>query len=201
MPIFEYNLIVWSTDFRESLDDDINSIFRIFLKRWLGVPYATRTAMVHFLTQTTPLVHTLLERAEEQRQKINNINLSLNLKHEDLLVVTDRTRKVLEPYKAVELIPSGFWMSEVLKNFPSGFSYRRKVCQRIVDSEHWKICKSNNFHTHFEDSNCKCISCEEPCSWFHKCETPFVWQPCSHGFWPDGRKFIIIIIIRSFKFY
>ena len=171
LPIFEYNLVVWSVDFRASLDKDINSIFSICLKRWLGVPYVTRSSIVHFLTQTAPLTNTLLEKAEEKVKKINEINLSLELDNEELLLVKDRTRRPLEEYRAFERIPTNFWVSEILKGeFPANFSYRKTVCKRIVDADHWKTCVNPDFHTHSLEK-CKCIFCNEFSGWNHICET------------------------------
>ena len=170
LPIFEYNLVVWSVDFRASLDKDINSIFSICLKRWLGVPYVTRSSIVHFLTQTAPLTNTLLEKAEEKVKKINEINLSLELDNEELLLVKDRTRRPLEEYRAIERIPTNFWVSETLKEFPANFRYRQTVCKRIVDADHWKNCANSDFHTHSLEK-CKCIFCNEFSGWNHICET------------------------------
>ena len=48
---------------------------------------------------------------------------------------------MLEDYKTLEIIPTGFWRSEVLTSLPVNFTYRRNTCRRIVDSEHWKMCK------------------------------------------------------------
>ena len=92
-----------------------------------------------FLTQTTPLTHTLLKKADEKLKKIGEINLSINLKHEELLLVNDRERSVLEEYQTLERIPSGFWRSKVIENLPVNFSYRRRTCNELVDSEYWKI--------------------------------------------------------------
>ena len=169
MPIFEYNLVVWSADFRQSCDKDINAVFAIYLKRWLGLPYATRSSLVHFLTETAPLTHTLLEKANNQLKEIGKINLSVNLNFQELLLVNDRTRTVLEKYNAIERIPTGFWSSEALTgNLPMNFYYRKKLCNRLVDSEHWKICLSDEFHTHSSEK-CKCMFCKKPAEWFHVC--------------------------------
>ena len=171
MPIFEYNLMVWTADFRKSMDKDINSVFLCYLKRWLGLPYSTRSSMVYHLTQTAPLTQTLLEKAQEKLNKVEEINLSLKLDHRELLVVKDRERKVMDPYKIVENVPSGFWKSKMITNLPVKFYYRRNICKEIVDSDHWKICKLSDFHTHSLGEECICIFCEEHCSWFHSCET------------------------------
>ena len=120
---------------------------------------------------TAPLTQTLLEKAQEKLNKIEEINLSLNLSHSELLVVNDRERKVADPYKIVENVPSGFWKSRVIKNLPVKFYYRRNICKEIVDSEHWKICKLSDFHTHSLGEECKCIFCGKHCEWFHTCET------------------------------
>ena len=170
VPIFEYCLIVWAADFRLSLDKDINSIFLIYLKCWLGLPYSTRSSIVYFLTETKPFVHTLLEKAEEKLGKIEEIKLSLNLNHQEPFLLRDRARKTLDEYKTTELIPTGFWKSEVLKSLPVNYSYRSKTCRRIVDAEHWKICKNNEFHSHSLGNKCKCMFCNEHAEWFHLCD-------------------------------
>ena len=95
---------------------------------------------------------------------------------------------VLGPYKAIELIPSGLWLSEVLKgNLLTNLIYRRLVIKRIVEADHWKICKSKEFHTHYEDKNCKLFHVRNNMNDF----TNVVWRTRFHGFWPDGREFQI----------
>ena len=79
-----------------------------------------------FNSQTTPLVHTLFKKAEEQVSKIAKINLSLNLNNEETLIVTDRTRRVPEPYKTSEKIPSGFLCSEQLKDFANELQLQKQ---------------------------------------------------------------------------
>ena len=170
IPIFEYCLAVWAADFRASMDREINSILLIYLKRWLGVPYTTRSSIVYFLTQTKPLVNTLLEKAEEKLGKIEEINLSLNLNHRELFLVNDRARTVLEEYKTLEEIPTGFWKSEVINSLPVNYSYRRNICRRIVDAEHWKLCKLSKFHSHSLGKKCKCMFCNEQAEWYHICD-------------------------------
>ena len=102
-------------------------------------------------------------------QKIGEINLSINLKHEELLVVNDRERSVLEEYQTLERIPSGFWRSKVIENLPVNFSYRRRTCNELFDSEHWKICTLNDFHTHSVSEECVCMFCNNHCEWYHSC--------------------------------
>ena len=113
-PIFDYNLVVWTSDFRPSYDKDLNAVFTLFLKRYLGVNYGTRSCLVHFITGTKPLTHSLLEKAQVQVEKIESINLSFKVEPKELLVVTSRSRRPFPNYDPIEAIPTGFWVSEVI---------------------------------------------------------------------------------------
>ena len=97
----------------------------------------------------------------------------------------------------MENVPSEFWVSQVIQNLPVNYTYRRNICKKIVDAEHWKICKLSDFHTHSLGEKCKCIFCDKHCEWFHKCETNWMYFMTATicGFWTVVRKLIIIIII------
>ena len=129
--------------------------------------------MIYHFTQTASLTQTLLEIAQARLKKIDQINLSLNLSHNELLVVNNREREVLEPYNTVENVPSGFWKSRMIESLPVKFYFRRNIAKEIVDAEHWKICQLSDFHTHSLGEECICIFCNNHCEWFHLCDDTF----------------------------
>ena len=170
-PIFDYNLHVWSSDFRLSYDKDINAVFAMFLKRYMGLNYGTKSSIVHFLTETQPLTNSLLEKAKEKIENIEKINLSFHIDHKELLLVKVRERKPFPKYSPIELIPTGFWQSEVLKgSLPANSKYRARTCNKLVDGRHWEICQTKEFHYNHSNESCKCQFCNEPAEWFHECK-------------------------------
>ena len=78
-PIFDYNLVVWSTDFRLSCDEELNSVFTIYLTRYMGLNYGTRSSIVHFLTETQPFRHSILDKGKEQVVLIEKKSLSFSM--------------------------------------------------------------------------------------------------------------------------
>ena len=170
-PIFDYNLVVWSSDFRPSYDKDLNAVFAMFLKRYLGINYGTRSSILHHLTETQPLTNSLLEKAQKQLETIEKINLSFHIDHRELLLVKSRERIPLPNYNPIERIPTGFWHSEILKgSLPANSYYRKRTANKIVDGEHIKICQTKTFHYNHSNEECKCQFCNEPAEWFHKCQ-------------------------------
>ena len=68
----------------------------------------------------------------------------------------------------MEMIPTGFWNSKVLQG-----SLPENLCNKIVDGNHWRICKTKEFHYNHSHKDCKCEVCGEPAEWFHKCSMQF----------------------------
>ncbi|CAG0882032.1 unnamed protein product [Cyprideis torosa] len=59
LPIALYALPFWLPKATEEAKKRLNAVFTKYLKRYLGVPYATHNALVHFVTATEPLCSTL----------------------------------------------------------------------------------------------------------------------------------------------
>ena len=65
LPITTYCISTWLPMLKSTNDKNkINALFTKFLKRYLGVPYGTRNAIVHFLTNIVPLCSTLENKAQ-----------------------------------------------------------------------------------------------------------------------------------------
>jgi len=59
LPVVTYSLPVWLPSLCLSSANKLNAVFTKFLKRYMGLPYNTNNAIVHFLTNAVPLSHTL----------------------------------------------------------------------------------------------------------------------------------------------
>ena len=60
-PIFSYGSHIWVTSsFSKNVANSVNSVFTKFLKRYLCIPQFSCNSIVHFLTNTFPLMHSLL---------------------------------------------------------------------------------------------------------------------------------------------
>ena len=146
------------------------TVFTMFLKRYLGINYGTRSCLLHILPGTKPLTHSILENAQERVEKIEKINLSFNVEHREILVVTSRERGPLPKYNPIEIIPTGFWVSEVMNgSLPASSYYRYRTGNKILDGNHDKICQTKEFHYNHSQATSKCQFCNEPAEWFHKC--------------------------------
>ena len=52
-PVLEFNMVIWTSKFKEALNDTINSLFTKFLKRWMSVRICkTRNSVTHFITKS-----------------------------------------------------------------------------------------------------------------------------------------------------
>ena len=91
---------------------------------------------------------------------------------DELLLINDRERTPLEPYKAEEKVPEEFlnkWNNKNIYALPSRFSYRRNLCMDLIDGHHRKSCMSEEYHIHSLE-NCLCQMCGYKMKWYHTCE-------------------------------
>ena len=89
-PIFEFNMIIWTTNYAESMDDKINVVLMGFLKRYCHIHPKTRNALVYHLTETRPLSQTLQEKALSQKDQLEQLREAFGLNVDKLLLVKER---------------------------------------------------------------------------------------------------------------
>ena len=176
LPVFTYALPVWFPKITTSSRTKIDAVFTKFLKRYLGLPYLTNNATVHFLTNTMPLHRTLSTAAETTFYKISfpdalsGIHLSPPLQTPN------------DPaYSPVENIPPHFWLSApITGNLPILPAPRRALLYDTLDIHHHHICLTKQFHLGVED-DCVCKFCKEKCSWYHYRDCPGLksLSPCA----------------------
>jgi hypothetical protein len=112
LPVAQYCIPLWFPAAIESSKVKINSLFTKFLKRYLGLPYNTNNAIVHFLTNTVPLCHTL-EQLVEKRYLNTRFPSLLDGVH-----ITPPPQAPIAAYSPVSKVPSYFWLSEILTGLP-----------------------------------------------------------------------------------
>ena len=166
-PIFEYGLVLWiSGTFSTSAEKSINACFTKYLKRYLNVPLCTNSSKIYFLTNTVPLLSLLKHKSHSRTKSVympactNGVQLTF---FNNLPASTDDKAKVETPWA---LIPSEFWRSRTIWKMPSNPKFRRKLCREICDSEHYKHCCNEKFHSSLLPT-CTCKYCGNPLHAFH----------------------------------
>ena len=76
------------------------------------------------------------------------MNLSFNVEHRDLLAVKTRARGPFPKYNPIEIIPSVFWVSKVIRgSLPANSYYRYRTANKILMDIVTKYVKQKNFIT------------------------------------------------------
>ena len=171
MPILQFNSIIWTTNYASSLDEKLDTVLMSYYKRYCGLHPKTRNSLVYYLTGMSPLSDRLQAFAMTQKE---NIKSNYNLNIENFLLITDR-RAERDPYQLYENIPTEFWLHKPYEQLPSRFSYRKDLCNKIVDGHHKRKCKrlvDNPKDFHLEsDISCICKYCNRHLEWYHECTT------------------------------
>ena len=174
LSIITYALSLWfpkamlDSNKREKLD----ALFTKFLKRYLGVPYPTYNALVHFVTGTIPLCRTLETKVEKSFYRIS---------YPPCMDGVQFPVPNLEcfQYSVVEHIPSFFWMSPVI-NFPlpNNQDVRRALLYDSFDLHHRKMCAEIKHHQ--PSALCVCIHCGYSVERYHfrRCPAVMFRTPC-----------------------
>ena len=121
LPIATYCSPTWLPLLKSNADRNrINALFTKFLKRYLGIPYGSRNAIVHFLTNTIPMFNILERKAHNLQWKVNYPPSIEGTRFEP--------PDISPEYLSYREIPSYFWASEILKkNLPTNPEARRAL--------------------------------------------------------------------------
>jgi hypothetical protein len=177
LPIITYALPVWFHKSSEEGRKKLNAIFTKFMKRYLGVPYSTYNAIVHYITGTVPLCNFLQDRAMKDFFK-TSFPSSLEGTH-----FTPPTElEELKEYNAYEKIPQFFRDSGVQENFqlPTNPDTRRALLYDMIDLFHHHVCYDELFHTRPTDW-CVCLYCGDTVEHYHHRTCPVLgtMNPCA----------------------
>ena len=175
LPIITYALPIWLPQATESQLGSINCVLTKFLKRFLGVPYATHNAIVYFITGNIPLSH-----------RINGFLMSqfLRLRYPNGLDGVRITPPAIRDwqYSAEENLPNHFQLAPVIdiNQLPRDPKSRRAFLYEALDLYHPHICIDGAYHRK-PDMWCICKFCGEEPSWFHFRECPYLkdYSPCA----------------------
>ena len=174
LPVVTYALPIWFQNITESLKCQLNSLYTKFLKRYLGLPYSSNNAIIHYMSQTSPLIYKLNARVLNAFHKITFPVALSGLK---LTPPTEYT----SIYNPIPDIPSYFWASTVIHDkLPILPEPRRALLYDTIDLHHFNLCSTRKFHTSSEE-NCICKLCHHTLEWYHYRECPELSQltPCS----------------------
>ena len=161
-PIFRYGLPIWLSSQSQAALDSINALFTKYLKSYLGLPVHTNNAIVHFITQTSPLVNQLRSLAPSFS---NGLSFPSCLQGLQLNILQNATEP--SPYNSIPDIPSTFWHSKIYHRLPSDYRMRRLLCREVVDLVHFEICVNQAFHIKPEPS-CLCKLCGQTAHSYHQ---------------------------------
>jgi hypothetical protein len=172
-PIAQYALPLWFPRATTEAKKRLDSLYTKFLKRWLGVPYATYNGLVHYVTGTEPFTHFLGTRVLKSFLKIS-YPVCMNG------VRLDAPNCDAPQYNAVEHVPSFFWYNPNLElPLPKSPEVRRAVLYDHFDLHHRKIC--NIYEHHTPTCCCVCELCGYSVERFHfrRCPALMFRSPCS----------------------
>lgn len=114
LPVFEYALPVWNSgSIAKNTWNATNAIFTKYLKRYLGVPFSSNNAIIHFLTSTYP-VEIWLKNVTVDRLSSLKVGSRFTGCRFTLL-----DNLIIPPIpNFVDSIPSYFWRSRMLFSIP-----------------------------------------------------------------------------------
>jgi hypothetical protein len=172
LPIVTYALPLWFPSATAEAKKRLNSMFTKFLKRYLGVPYATFNGLVHYVTGTAPLCHTLDPKVQKSFFNISYPSCMNGIRLEI-------PRPTLTQFQVVEHVPSFFWFSPVLSYpLPPNPEARRAILYDAFDLHHGKMC--NEARHHEPHVTCVCSHCGYSVERYHfrRCPAVMFRTPC-----------------------
>lgn len=152
LPVIHYCLPIWFPSLCESSKSKLNAVYTKYLKRYLGVPYITNNAIVHFLTGTEPITSVVGRQF---------MNLRFPSALDGVKITPPALDGKLELCSTISKIPTYFWASEILDGLPVLPTSRRALLYDIIDLHHSHICGRREFHLnpHDGDVTCSCRFC------------------------------------------
>ena len=139
-PLISYAVSVWLPSSTETGVCEVNAIYTKFLKRYLGIPYGSSNANVHFISGTVPLDVRLAMSSQKSFLKLC-FPISLNGVQ---IRPPPNPEFIVSTYNAYEDIPSFFWMSPVIEKLPLNSSSRRALLYEVMDLYHFHLCIDGN---------------------------------------------------------
>lgn len=169
-PIFLYGLPIWISKCSTGTMNQINSVFTKFLKRYLQVPPFSNNATIYYITDTQPLVTTLITKAPHLIGSLVFPSVCAGANLSFLQDLADIQQPEQSP--SFKLVPSEFWLSKTFHALPKNAKSRRNLCREILDLDHYELCKTPKFHPHSLPT-CVCKFCNEPAHYYHmySCKT------------------------------
>jgi len=168
LPIYLYGLPLWLSNCSASSLQMVNATYTKFLKRYLCVPPHSNNASIHFLTSTSSLSKSLKRAAPNAIRSLSFPEIlhghRLSFFPQTTGLEQDQQQDHLEN---IEQIPSTFWLSRNISSIPLHPKFRKRMLREILDTDHFKICKTSTFHTH-SLSTCLCINCGEHAHQYHE---------------------------------
>lgn len=130
LSIFRYGLHLWLSKVSKASLSSLDSLFTKFLKRYLGLPYFTNNAVIHHLTNTIPLSHTLIKLAHSSPLKANFPRSFSGTRFSFMTSLPDPP----SDYSPISLIPSTFWLSPVISpdHLPTDPKIRRSFLSSVL---------------------------------------------------------------------
>ena len=161
LPIYTYGLPLWLSNCSNSTLQSIDATFSKFLKRYLQVPLHSNNKIINFLTSTIPLSQKLKYLSPHT---ISSLTFPQEM-HGHCLSFLQNINQDIMPH-VWESIPSEFWTSRIVTSIPSNPKLRRRLCREVLDTEHYVLCSTSNFHP-IPTPSCICKNCNKHAHMFH----------------------------------
>ena len=113
LSIVTHGLPTWFPNATISSKNKLNSLFTKYLKRYLGIPYCSKNAIVHYITKTQPLSQTLEELVDGAALKI-----TYPYELDGIRPFRPRLESEIPTYDPIPEISPYFWLSEPIKELP-----------------------------------------------------------------------------------
>lgn len=165
LPVIQYCLPVWLPDAPITSMSKLNSLFTKYLKRFLGIPYAVNNDVVHLITGTVPLSHTLSKALSNRSTIYPPIMSGIKLFHKNKKVPLSDIPSFKIP-EWMNLCPIPLPCEE---NLPILSTPKRALLYSVLDLYHSQICSTRKC-SHLSEKSiepCFCRLCNEIIDRYH----------------------------------
>ena len=139
-PIFTYGLACYWGAVSKNAVSALDSCFTKYIKRWLGIPYASLNALVYYYTNTMEMSVWFNEAVYEKQWE------KLQLPHlRNFQIKRENFRGKSTPN--IRQIPTYIWANQVSYNPPKNPVYRMRIARKIFGWTHMDWCDNESFHS------------------------------------------------------
>ena len=164
LPIIDYGLPVWLPRLCQSSKLKVNAIFTKFLKRFFCVPYTTENSLVHYISNTSPLIEHL---SHVHLKRFLSLSFPPIFEGVQFTPPDESPAPMSPPFQS---LPDYFRNNlRPMERIPLDPDAKRALLYDRLDLFHFRICLNQKFHSSSTvgEDDCKCKFCNKPAPHFH----------------------------------